>query len=633
MIAAIQKLVVDTMSRPALRIRMILLGVLGLFSVYFGFFALSAHDSVNFIKNTGYYFMMAAFIMAGMETYLAARKNWGELWPWMKHHYRWPFFTMLGILTFFLWVSQEVGYKILMDEVNLLGTSMYLHTDNKAMSVLRGFELNGVFLPLGGFIDKRPLFYPFLVSLLHDVFGYRPANAFYLNLALIPVGLTLTYTIALLMTNVRGGILAMLLLASFPMFNQCAHGGGFEVLNVVMILTTLLSGMLYLRRPESSLLSVFCLSTVLLANVRYESVLFVFPVAILIVLGWLRAKSVVFARGLYCTPILLLPIPMLHRVFELDPENAWQLPSKAAASPFGLEFVSRNLGQAVAMFFGFNHNMPVSVYLSFFGVIGCVLFLVLLLREARKPESMRADYVALSWISVGVLGLFGLLLAYFWDFDDVATRRLALPIIILMIFPGVAALGALAKSRHVLPAFIGLSIFMLFFEIGPRTAKDIYTQEYSPGLVANWKREFVKENREDYNLMIDVPGLWVTHQVPAITRDTALRNKEKLKFHLENKTFDNIYLVEIFTKDFASGVLRGGKNARLDKDFVLESVVDETFNGVVYTRISRVTDINVEVPEWIHEMFEEVDVSDYSRTELLAYQREQQRRLASLMPR
>jgi len=633
MFDAIRSLGSDAVNDRALRVRLIAFIVLVMITLYVGFLAFSAETSVNIVRLYGWFFMMAGVSLTLVETYLAVHSRLESLLPWLRKHYRWPFWITLLALTLFLWFTQEIGFKVLMDEINLLGTSMFMHTDNLAWSALRGYEINGVFLPLEGFIDKRPLLFPFLVSLIHDVTGYRSENSFYFNLGLIPITLAATYTIATLLTNIRGGLLAMLLLACFPMFNQCAHGGGFEVLNVLMILATLLAAMVYLRQPAADTLTLLCLSAVLLANVRYESALFIFPVAVIILIGWLRSGKIILSRGTFYAPVLLLPIPLLKRLSEVYQDDYWQLVSKSADSPFGLEFVPRNVGQAVAMFFQLNHDQPVSVYLSYFVVIGGVLFLLALMRELRKPESLRGDLIALAWMSVGVLGLFSLLLLYFWDFDDVSTRRLALPIPIMMIFPAVVAVYALFKSNRAMPVFISLTIFMLFFEVAPRAAKETFTHEYNPGNVFAWKREFVKDNVNDYYLMIDVPGFWVTHQTPAIAHEKAVAKKSLLKFHLDNHTFDHIYVFESFTKDLARDVLRANPNHQLGKGFKLETVAEKTFNDVVVARISRITDINAETLDNPFEgSGEPIDLELLTRDELLRYQRVQQQRLASLLP-
>ena len=141
------------------------------------------------------------------------------------------------------------------------------------------------------------------------------------------------------------------------------------------------------------------------------------------------------------------------------------------------------------------------------------------------------------------------------------------------------------------------------------------------------------DNFESQNvLVIDVPGVWVTNKVPAITKEQAGKQKELLKFHLENRTFDKILTFEVFTKDFAGQSLRGGELTRLDSSFQMEELVSRTFNGIVYARLAEITEIDVPFPEALSKDFEIVDAEGLSRFERLEYQANQQKRLAALLP-
>ncbi len=632
--SAISALVGNSLqSKPDL-IRLALFALLGLMSIYFGFLHFDASKSVLMVKHWGYYFMLAAVVSFGTSVYLVLRVHGTELVSWYRINCRWAFWLTLIALTGYLWTSQEIGFKVMMDEINLLGTSMRLHYDNVAMNPLRGYDINGVFLPLDvGFIDKRPVLFPFLISLVHDLFGYRPENALYFNLSLIPITLAICYALGTILTNRLGGLLAMVLLACFPMFNLCCHGGGFEGLNFLLILFTFLATYLFLNRQEPVFLSLLCLSTVLLANTRYESALFVLPIALGIIIGYLRAGKVVFSFGLYLTPILLLPVPWLHRIFEQDPEASWQLVSKGATSPFGLEFVPRNVFQATTLFFDTTHQQPVSFFLSCFGVIGCVLLLIVLLHELRTPGPMRSAILALVLSGLGVVMLLVILLLYFWDFDDTVTRRLALPILLLLIFPGVLVIGELFKKEFALRIAIALSLLVLLTEVAPRNAKDMFTQEYIPGQITKWQREFMERHKDEYNLVIDRPGLWVTHQVPAISIVEAGQQKGLLKFHLKYKTFDNLYAFEFYTKDIRQGVIRGDADTFLDDDYVTELVEEKTFNGVVLMRVLRVTDIKANIPEGMVEEPEPLEIKDLNRDQVLYFQKIQQARLSEVLPK
>src|SRR5262249_54655172 len=146
------------------------------------------------------------------------------------------------------------------------------------------YDLQGIFELMGGLVDKRPLFFPFLVSILHDATGYRPENPFYLNAILTWVLLGLSYLGGRALGGWRAGLLAAMWWITLPLLGQNARGGGFELLNIVMIiLTALASGIYYQRRDATSMIAMIY-SGILLAQTRYESPLFLLPVAVVLVL-------------------------------------------------------------------------------------------------------------------------------------------------------------------------------------------------------------------------------------------------------------------------------------------------------------------------------------------------------------
>ena len=148
-----------------------------------------------------------------------------------------------------------------------------------------------------GLLDKRPLFQPLLVSLLHDLTGYRPENVFALNSALTFGLLGLVYVACRKLAGREAGILAVLLLTSLPLLAQNATGGGFELLNLVMIMSTLLLGMRFAEKRDPGSLQALLLSAVLLAQTRYESILFMLPVGLLVGWTWWKERRAVLDRA------------------------------------------------------------------------------------------------------------------------------------------------------------------------------------------------------------------------------------------------------------------------------------------------------------------------------------------------
>src|SRR6185436_2307184 len=129
--------------------------------------------------------------------------------------------------------------------------------DKLAITPLRGNDVQGVFVILEGIVDKRPLFFPFLLSLVHDVGGYRPANAFILNGILSFVFLGLVFVTGRMLAGRVAGWLGVALFAGLPLLAQNSTGGGFELLNLVMLLATLLLGVRFVERGDEPSLTAF----------------------------------------------------------------------------------------------------------------------------------------------------------------------------------------------------------------------------------------------------------------------------------------------------------------------------------------------------------------------------------------
>jgi hypothetical protein len=150
-------------------------------AVVLAFFAIPNTLALTIVSRAGFWFVLIAFA-------LWMRALWQNFAPDLRR-LRWRQLDWLSIAIVLLGgvvllVHESFGFKIIMDELMLLGTSMAMHFDKTVLTPLRGNDIQGAFMIIEGIVDKRPLFFPFLVSLLHDVSGYRPENAFVLNAAL-----------------------------------------------------------------------------------------------------------------------------------------------------------------------------------------------------------------------------------------------------------------------------------------------------------------------------------------------------------------------------------------------------------------------------------------------------------------
>ncbi len=361
-----------------------------------------------------------------------------------------PILTIIGC-SIFLFLHEPFGFKIVMDELILLGTSMMMHFEGVALVPGAAHEITGSFRLLDGYLDKRPFFHPFLLSLLHDIIGYRPENSFILNILLTPILLSLTYLFGRKISDQNSGILGVLLITGIPLLSQNATGGGFEILNLVMILSCMIFGLRYLEKLDDDSLTTFCFAGILLAQTRYESVLYILSVTIVVLLGWAKAKRVILSWPAAISPILLLNYPLQRNAVKNN-ELFWQLPD-GVQNPFSLDFFPDQIVHAYNYFFQIGQSQSNSLLVSILGITALIIFLIYsystiiipfyskLKSEAKTlhsddgyDNSRNAPLILLLFLKISIL-LFILLMCYHWgELDDPVVSRISLPMMLMSIF-------------------------------------------------------------------------------------------------------------------------------------------------------------------------------------------------------
>jgi hypothetical protein len=553
---------------------------------------LTPGQAMQALLGGGYWIELGATIVFGW----ALTRNAAEI----RRSLRWTTadtrcFKALAIMWIVLLVHESPGFKILMDEIHLLGTSMSMHFSRTAFVPQRGHDLQGVFELMGGLVDKRPLFFPFLVCTVHDLTGYRPENPFYLNAVLTFALLALSYLGGRALGGWRAGLLAALWWVTLPLIGQNARGGGFEVLNLVMILATaLLAGWHYRRRDEWSL-TLLVYSGVLLAQTRYESSLFLAAVVAVIILVWLEERAVRVPWLVAISPVFLAPVPLLMRIFQIRPES-WEMASKPGTSAaFAVSNIPDNAAHAVAFGFDVGVDQPNSPILSACGVIAVVLCLVKLPRWLRRwsaePVAVRTAIV----FSAALLGHFALMLCYFWGkFDEPVIRRLSLPTHLLLIFATVLAARDFARMNRALTTLLAVASLAFVITGAPGLARQAATRLYYPALDVAWRREFMHERPEKDYLVIDNDStIWITHQVSATPILQARDHPDVIAYNLRNRMFSAVYVFQRFDIAEKTGALKVKPEDDLGAAYELEMVAEQTFRVDTLSRLSRVKSLRL----------------------------------------
>jgi len=560
-------------------------------ALIFGFVTFTPDQSLQAVIYGGYWAMLLLTLLFGWSLLKVARDSGAHL-AQLKDLPRWPAGLIAGCGLLLL-MHETYGFKILMDEVMLLGTSMNMHFDKTALVPMRGHDIQGAFQLLAGQLDKRPLFQPFLVSLLHDLTGYRPENVFALNTVLTFVLLALAYVTGCRIGGRKAGAVAVLLLTSLPLLAQNATGGGFELLNLVMILGTLLLGMRYLARRDGNSLEAFGLSGILLANTRYESVVFLLPVGLTVLWVWWNDRRPTLTWVVILLPLLLLPYALHNQVFSVR-TSSWEMASQPGFDrPFSLSYVPDNIAHNLNFFFSPTGEHSNSFVLSVLGFLALPFFALWSLKTLRHLRAAPPPRAALAVFALGFAAHTLLLLCYFWGrFDDPVIRRLSLPLNLTLVIATITVAAELSWNGRIWP-LLAVAIGAGFFAHSlPAMARHGYSAEYYVGREMEWRREFIAAHPERDYLFIDNNSIiWITHLVSATPVRQALEQKGNIVFNFRNRIFSAIYVFQRLGIDPGSGRLTVPAEDDPGPDYQLETVWERRFTPLTVSRISRVVSI------------------------------------------
>ncbi len=575
----------------------LLLLVSGVLAVQIGFVWVGTHAAEQLIIHGGYYYMLGVFA-AFCALLLKLLRERREVWLGWLRRPGWPALVIV-VASVFVITGDPFGHKILFDEYVLQSTARYMHETRQIGTVYRAYWLDGSFLPIDAFLDKRPYFFAFLVCLMHDLTGYRVANLFIVNAACVPIFLGLTYAFASSLAGRRAGILAVLLLATLPLLAQNATGAGMEMHNLTMIALTLYLALLYLRKPDGLRLGMLCLSTVLLSESRYESVVFVGPVAMVIWAGWARRREPLITGTLVATPLLFIPYAWHNRVLSATP-LLWQL-QEGQTARFSTTYLAENLRGAWNFFFDVHGDLANSWWLSGLGLAGLAYVLWLGWRRSRRRETSPlapASY-ALVAFGLGTAVHLTLLQFYYWArFDDVIASRFSLPTCFMAALCAALMVGRLARRRPwvMRAAFWGSGLY-LFAGALPAMATHLYTSQNTVAAELAWELRFVKERPKIPRLIIadksTIP--WIIHDIPALITAVARQRGNQIRYHMKQQTFEEVLVTQSIRPTSARGDFGVNPDDRLPAQFHLRTLAEKRFGGRL-ERISLVESVDYKTP-------------------------------------
>ncbi len=589
--------VIPSWLRPAdadTRRRLLLLALSSLAAVQIGFFTFTPHRGSLILGAAGYALIalsFAAWVWAlwRLRVPLDTARAWagGEgraVLAWSAG------FTLLAAAT------APYRYNVLYDEVVIQSTATNLHWGREVGAIGRAYIFDGALQLLQPYLDKRPYFTPFLVSLLHDLTGWREANAFALNTALLPVILLLTYAGGRALSGHRAGLVALVSLGAFSLVLINATGAGLEMLNLALVLGLVVSGAAYLARPDAKRLDLLVLTSILLANTRYESSVYVGSAVLIVLAGWARVGRPILSWGALVGPLLLIPYALHNRYLTATP-GLWEL-RDGLQERFSSDHLVANLGHAWTFFFNFGPNIANSLWLTGAGLVALLgLSYIGLLRHVRWTDLSPATQACVA-VAVGAGANLVLLLAYFWgDLSDAIVSRLALPLHGLVALMVGGTVGLLEQHRRWRLAGPAIAAALICYGVwGARVTQNLFDINLIES-AQRWELAVINRRAPAERLVLTdkSPLFWFAQGMGSSSCVRASQNAAGLAYHWRIGSFQEIIVTQHFVPLAADGGWMLEPESRLPVGVLLEPLAERRF-GSKLQRVSRVIDVQPATP-------------------------------------
>ena len=569
--------------------RLVLFGLCGAAALYLGFIAFEVDTARRILRQAGYYIILLTFLCWVSALWRMKQPGGGQ--SSAPRRELWIAGAFVALLTAMALFHETFRSKILYDEYVLQSTAYNMHFFRDGSAIVRGYDIQGVFLSLDSYVDKRPVFFPFLLSLTHDLLGYRPANVYVLNGLLFVLTLGLVYWIGRRLNGWRGGFLAIGLLGSLPLLAQNASGAGMELLNFFMLVVVMLQAAAWLRHLDESRLTALVLGVILLVQSRYESAIYVLPAAAAILWGWWRARRIIISWPVVLAPWLLIPVALQQKVVSNSPVM-WELHDNQT-SRFSLDYLGGNLKGAWIFFSEQGLVHANSLLIGALGAVALVVVagrLVLRWRQLPGVEPLRASLLLFGG---GMLAITVLMMFYYWAaFNDPMAARFALPLNLLLVLAVVVA-AALAdrKAPASIITLVVVAVFILGFS-APKQSYHFYSHLGNDEI--EWERRTVAARPAVSRLIISNKSTlpWMVESTPAILIQRAQAVADRLAEQLKLPDFNEILITQSARPTSADGQYQIVPEEALPPWFHLELLAEHRF-GTKLARISRLVAIDL----------------------------------------
>ncbi len=573
-------------------LRLLALAIVSIAAVYFGFFAVSPEQQELLFRDFGYWNILILFVSL---VALFCAGNGKVFLDWIRQRESIALIISCLLAATFLYTREGGSFKIIFDEQLL--SNVALNMSNLHEPVVRESSLADV--AWYDVIDKRPLLFPLILSLVHNIFGYAPENAFYLNFVLTALFLGLLYCLLKQIANRTAAIYAVAIACFMPLIEQNSSGGGFEMLNLCGILIAAQLAIKYWKKPSATALSQLVLSLALLSHIRYESVLIALPFAVLVAVSWIKEKQITLPLAVILVPFSFLPLAWQFNFIKTQPQY-WQYSLKGDSS-FDLSYFSTNIKHAANFLFIPSTQYAGSPIIGILGVCSLVALIAFSITRRESIYANRPDRVATCVTAIGLI--LQTLLVFFFTFgqlDDSIVSRLGLPLVLLLISSGAIVLAVFHKTnKYAKTLSLTVTAAAALFAF-----KSYSFPEYTNGNAIRKRIEVTLDFADalpqgNYLFVSAMPRALELEGYNNISTATARLRIPNIKQHIELGTYDKVFVVQYgaFFNTEAGPEKRILTATKIGAKAILTPVLEQSLLAKNFLRISEITGFNLDAPD------------------------------------
>ncbi len=494
--------------------------------------------------HSGFYFIL---ISVFLWLIVLIKLKYRHFLPFLKKQY--PGFIVSVVFIVLIFTMSPPFFKILADESNLIGASMSMHKNKTAWIPYQGLNLNYEKFNPATIANKRPILYPFIVSIFHSLIGYSAYNGFVVNF-ICGVFIMFFFYVFISRFYPRDlAILSLFILAAIPVFSIWITSSGFEGLNLLFIILFFIAYHRFLVIKDAPSAELLFLTLILLMQCRYESV--IFGIVLLTLLPQLIRKDMIKQYSLitFFTPLLIVPILWQRRLFLdlIEPVRMNSNLLKTSAQGFHLQSLLTNFSKNIFTFSGLDPNYGFTLIVSVLSIAGAYM---LIKDSVTRSSNMASEtrYVVLAGTLMLII-LFLIYSAYQWgNFNLPISNRLAIVFLPFLVFATLHYIANVLDHKRLkikIFLFVFFSLNLVYFWPYASHQRIIHvlqpTCEYNQ--ILNYFDHQHQTQTEKILLISDRPNQYLIHGYSSVDFDYANEHSSALAGGFHNY-FDRIFVLQ-----------------------------------------------------------------------------------------